>query len=403
MAAPGRVVEGVGYQTLAVYAGGPAPVSPLATAVPDGQGGIVLENELLRVTVLANGALGSVYDQRARREVLEGEGNQLVAYSDRPATFDAWDVDADMELSARRLQAVRPPAVLEAGPVRAAVEVVYRPEGDAGGAVLRQRYLLVAGSPRLDIRTEIQWTGRRTLIKALFPLAVRCAEATFETAYGAVTRPTHRNTSWDQARFEVPAHRWADLSEGGYGVSLLNDGRYGHSAHGNVLSLTLLRSPVYPDPFADEGPHHFTYALYPHSGDWRHGTVDEAAALNSPLLAVWTAGARPPSEGQPQLPPEEVLLAVDSPALQVGSLKLAEEGDGLVVRLYEAHGSRGKARVETGPDLPFRRAETVNVLEEEAAAVPAAGTPAAASASRVGFALTTDYKPYQILTIRLQP
>ncbi|BAS27038.1 alpha-mannosidase [Limnochorda pilosa] len=374
----GAPVQGVGYVSLAVVPGRPAPIAPQVRATEN-----ELENGLLRVQVNRTGALASVYDLRAHREILEGDGNRLVAFSDRPATYDAWDVDEEAFQEGLRLEAEGGPRLVEAGPLRAAIEHTYR----LGGAVLRQRYVLAAGSPRLDIETWIDWTGRRTLLKALFPLAVRAHEATFETAYGAVTRPTHRNTSWDQARFEVPAHRWADLSEGGYGVSLLNDGRYGHSARGNVLGLTLLRSPIHPDPYADEGTHHFTYALYPHEGDWRNGTVAEAESLNAPLVATWT-------DPEGDLPPEFRLLEVGANALRLGAVKLAEDDESLIVRLYEAHGSRGEAAVRGQGPLAFGEAEEVNLLDDAEVRLPVEQAEGA-SLIRIRFL------PYQIRSVKL--
>src|SRR5919202_3689661 len=177
--------------------------------------------------------------------------------------------------------------VVESGPLRAAVRVERRFRGSR----ISQTYVLLAGSRRLDIETLARWHERQVLLRALFPVRVRSHEATFETMYGVVQRPTYRNTSWDVARFEVAAHRFADLSETGYGVALLNNGKYGHSVRDNVLGISLLRSPVHPDPLADEGEHSFTYSLFPHEGDWTGARVaQEAFALNSPLFTVVSSG-----------------------------------------------------------------------------------------------------------------
>ena len=196
--------------------------------------------------------------------------------------------------------------MVETGPHRAAIRVTRR----FRDSTIVQTYRLWANSARLDIATDIDWHERRILLKARFPLAIRSDTATFECAHGVIRRPTHRNTSWDTARFEVAAHRFADLSEHGYGVALLNDGKYGHHALGNELGLSLLRSPAYPDPLADEGRQSFTYALYPHSGDWLTGGVlAEAEDLNQPLLGrpvsaasetSWTAFAGPGLDPRPQ-------------------------------------------------------------------------------------------------------
>jgi alpha-mannosidase len=197
---------------------------------------------------------------------------------------------------------------------------------------------LWAGSPRLEFRTRLDWHDRRWLLKARFPLAVRAPRASFETAFGVVERPTHRNTSWDAARFEVAGHRFADLSEPGYGVALLNDGRYGHHALGSELGLSLLRSPAWPDPLADEGTQDVTYALVPHSGGLVEGGVlMEAEDLNRPLLALPVrAGAQ--GSWRP--------LVMSGLPLGLGTLKALEDGGGLLLRAYEPAGARGAVTIE---------------------------------------------------------
>ena len=211
-------------------------------------------------------------------------------------------------------------------------------------------------------------------------------EATYETLYGVIRRPTHRNTSWDAARYEVSGHRFADLSEPDYGVALLNDAKYGYSAHGNVLTLSLLRSPLYPDPGADEGRHAFTYSLFPHPGDWTEGNVvNEAFALNSPLIAVPAAGGGPQAE-------IDHFLDLDGLPLSLGSLKRAEDGKGSSSASTSRTAIAGAATLRF--PMPVHRIERVNLLEE-----PAEG-PAPVLAED-GRAVHLDVRPFEVVSLRV--
>ena len=307
-----------------------------------------LENAFLRVDVAEDGSLASVVDLRADREVLAGPGNQLWVHPDHPRAWDAWDVDVDYRDQGEAVREVVEREVVEDGPHRAALRVTRRYRD----SLIRQTYRLWSNGARLDIVTHIVWRERQRLLKARFPLAVRAESAVFETAFGVVRRPTHANTSWDAARFEVAAHRFADLSEPGYGVALLNDGRYGHHTLPNELGITLLRSPMHPDPLADEGEHAFTYALYPHLGDWHEGGVlSEAEDLNQPLVARPTSVV--PGVYRP--------LALEGTRLALGALKPAESGDALVLRVYEPSGARGTCRVT--PPTGWRIGGALDLLE----------------------------------------
>ena len=247
-----------------------------------------------------------------------------------------------------------------------------------------QRISLRRNSARLDFDTTVDWKERHTMLKVAFPVDVLAPQATYEIQWGNVQRPTHRNTSWDWARFETCAHKWVDLSEGDYGVSLLNDCKYGHDIHDNVMRITLLRSPTMPDPAADLGTHQFTYSLYPHSGSWDERVQAEAYALNDPIV-VYRAekGAAVKQAGL------EPLVSVSSPNLVVETIKQAEDGDGIVVRLYESHRSRGPAALRFA--FPVKAAWETNLLEETERELEVVG-------NEVRF----DVRPFQILTVKVK-
>jgi len=314
---------------LGVLTGRPAPAS--GVSVSDR----VLENALLRVELGDDGALASVFDKRVGREVLDGRGNQIWAYRDQPRDYDAWDVEGDYQRSGDELVAEAIETV-ETGPQRGALRVTRR----IGASTIAQSVRLWANAARIDFATRFDWRDRRILLKARFPLAIRADHATFECAFGVHRRPTHANTSWDAAKFEVACHRFLDLSEPGYGAALLNDGRYGCHARGSELGLSLLRSPILPDRLADEGEQSLTYSLLPHTGDWIEGGVlAEAEDLNRPLFHHPHAG--PDAIHAP--------LRVTGQPTALGALKPAEDADGLILRLYEPSGARGPITVEPPP------------------------------------------------------
>ncbi len=350
--APDLNVPGLGWRTLeGGHESAPGRRETPDVAVEVAGGRAVLDNGLLRVEIGEDGTLHGVYDVKAGREVLAGRANQLWAYTDKPRNWEAWDVDEGYEAEGEEISGVESVEVTENGPLRASVRVTRRWRG----STIAQTYRLLSGSRRLDVESYVDWRERRVLLRTLFPLAVRSHETTCETMFGALRRPTHHNTPWDATRFEVSAHRFCDLSEPGYGVALLNDGKYGHSAKGNVLGISLLRSPLYPDPFADEGEHRFTYSLFPHQGDWTTaGVAREAFDLNAPLFPVVAQGDA--------LTQRFSLVETEGLELALGSLKLAEEGGGAILRLYEPHGARGESTLRFARRV--ERVERANLLEE---------------------------------------
>lgn len=220
------------------------------------------------------------------------------------------------------------------------------------------------------------------LLKTAFPLDILCKEANYDIQFGNVSRPTHENTTWDQARFEVCAHKWADISEPGYGAALLNDCKYGYDIHDSVLRLTLLKSGIFPNPDADQGEHTFTYALFPHKGDFRTGgVVQEAYDLNCPLFAAAVRGETGHSYS---------FLTIEEENIIADTVKLSEDGDGIIIRMYEAYGMRTKAHItfhKTGADQVME----CTCLEEEKT-----------SLSWENETLVITLKPYEIKTIKLK-
>ena len=303
-----------------------------------------LENEHLVVSIADDGSVMSILHKASGREALSQPAQLWVYPIDKPRNWDAWDIDEDYAAVGAPLD--RPDSVtLDCD----SIQVSYRYRDSR----VRLTYRLDGNGKRLDIGVDLDWHDRKTLLRYLAPARVRSARATFECAYGVVERPTHTNTSWDQAMFEAVAHRFIDISEAGFGLALLNDAKYGHSARGATLGVSLVRAPIYPDPFADEGEQSFTLSLLPHVGGWIEGRVrEEAENLNQPLVIVPSSGLAPASY-QP--------LRIAGHPVAMSGLKRAEDGNGLVLRVYEPAGGRGDVMI----GLPDGwTAKPVNILEE---------------------------------------
>jgi len=320
--------------------------------------------------------------------VAPGEtANRFIAFEDRPLTFEAWDINLYYQDKPYAVDDVTSWRVVEEGPLRGGVEIVRR----YGASTITQRILLYRDAPRIDFPTRVDWREHQTLLKVAFPVTVQSPRATFDIQWGNVERPTHWNTSWDWARFETCAHKWIDLSEGDYGVSLLNDCKYGHDVKGHTMRLTLIKSASYPDPEADQSEHVFSYALLPHAGDWRAGeTVRHAYLFNMPASArLLPETASTGNEPGAVAPAMQSLVATDRTGLVIETVKPAEDGDGLIVRLYDAHGTRGEATLTFA--RPIASAQETNMLEEPLGL-----------ATFDGRALRLAVRPYGIATFRVQ-
>lgn len=331
-------------------------VVPLAAAAagesPFIVGGDTIQTPHATLRCDAAGRIVSLHDQATGRELVAPGGalNTLLLGEDLPATYDNWDVDADQEQKLEPQLELVSRDVVANGPLQLRVRSVHR-IGER--STLRQDMVLHAGSPRIDFETRVDWDERHMLLKAAFPLAVYTDQARHEIQFGHVIRPTHRNLPTDRARFEVCAHKWSDLSEAEFGVALLNDCKYGLSVHGSEFRLSLLKSGTHPDERGDAGRHTFTYALLPHACGFGPQVIRAAYELNLPVTS-----ARCSAEAAPQAS----LLQVAADNVIVESVKRAEDGDGVVVRLYEA----GAARSRVGVTLEGRFSQVweTNLLEE---------------------------------------
>jgi alpha-mannosidase len=358
-----------------------------------------LENAVLRATFAEDGSLASLYDKRLEREILkpDGGGNRLAVYTD---LGDAWDFPMDYAAQQPRLMDLVSAEAEVDGP-QAVLTQTYR----LGHSEVTQRIVLTAGSARLDFVTHIHWREIKSMLRTSFPVAVHAEEATYEIQFGHIRRPTHSNTTWDLAKDEVCAHKWADLSQRDFGVSLLNDSKYGHKIKDGVMDLDLLRSAPYPgdnrhlddevepgEPhpgYTDQSDHEVTYALYVHPGDPIEGdVVQEGYDLNVPLRVTETDAHA--GEG----PSEISFLTLDDPNIVVEAVKQAEDGEDIVIRLYEAGGGTVSTTLDLG--FPAQAVEEVNLMERPVDAPQWALT---MDGNRTQVALT--FRPFEIKTVKV--
>jgi alpha-mannosidase len=348
----------------------------------------VVETPFYRIRFDSKGQLSSLHDKTLRRELIAkgGRANQFQAYKDFPKQWDAWDIDPDYphhHIDLLRFEKLR---IVEQGPIRAQVRFEFRTED---GSKLVQDLFLYHKSRRIDFKTEVTWREKQTLLKVAFPLNVKTHSATYEIQFGALQRTTRPTDPRDKAKYEVPAQQWADLSEQKFGVSLLNDSKYGHDASDSTLRLTLLRSPHYPhaiDPLrmtdervTDQGEHQFTYSLFPHAGDWRNGgSVQRARELNQPVVILPGTAASVPS-----------LFTVSSPNVIVDSVKKAEDSDEVIIRLHEAYGQSLKTTLTFG--VRADAAVECDLLEQEL-------TPVKIAKSK----LPLKFSPSEIKTLKVK-
>ncbi|MDQ0338671.1 alpha-mannosidase [Caldalkalibacillus uzonensis] len=322
------------------------------------------------------GQLVRIYDVEAERDVLapQSKGNLLQVFEDKPLRYDAWDIDLYYQEKVEEVCELKTVKLKAVGPLAA----VIRFEWQYMESTISQDMIVYADHKRIDFATKVDWHEQEKLLKVAFPVNIRATEATYDIQFGNVKRPTHWNTSWDMARFETVGHQWVDLSENGYGVSLLNDCKYGHDVKDNVLRLTLIKSATYPDPQQDQGEHLFTYALFPHEGNWYEGqTVQHAWHLNNPLTFA---------KGKAE---KNMMSMFRSSVtnIMIDAVKKAEDHNKLILRLHEYTGWRGKVCLTS--DLPILSWQEVDLMENPC------------GEKKQGQALEFTINPYEIKTFMI--
>lgn len=338
-----------------------------------------IETPFYRISIDENGLFTSIYDKECDREVLKAgeKGNLLRMYEDKPMHYDCWDID--MYYSEKYWDAEKADKIqwTEEGPVRATLEI----QRTISNSVIKQKIHFYADSRRIDFSTWVDWKEHQHLLKVHFPVNIHSDEATFEVQFGNLKRKIHGNTSWDEARFESCGQKWMDISEGHYGVSLLNDCKYGYSAKDSNIALTLIKSGIEPNKTADQEEHVFTYALYPHKEVWcAAGTVQEAYKLNQP---VYAAAGELKNSGKS-------FISTDKDNIIIETVKPAENGDGMIVRLYDCENSLTKATLTFAEGM-LESVEECNLMEEKEVDIEACGN-----------SFTVSVKPYEIKTYRVR-
>ena len=352
-----------------------------------------MENGYVRLNVdPQTGCITSLFDLRNQTEALAPSeadtggptalacGNLLQAFYDKPKQWDAWNIDSDFEKQHWNLDKADEVKLVEGGPLRAVIRVKKHFQN----STFVQDITMYAGGPRVDVKMQADWHEKHILLKVAFPLSAHSDKATFEIPYGSIERPTTRNTPAEAAKFEVPAQRWADLSDAKHGFSLLNDSKYGYDVKGNVLRLSLLRSPEWPDPHTDEGHHEFTYSLYPHAGTWRDAqTVRRGYELNYKPIAM------PEQKHQGTLASEHSFVHVESDNVVLTAIKQSEDDDYLVLRFYEWMGKEVDVKLQL-PSGALSADET-DLMEKSTADL---------AISKGG--ITVHTKPYEIKTLKVR-
>lgn len=336
-----------------------------------------LETPYYQIKLDESGLFTSIYDKENNREVIQknASANLFRMYEDKPIYYDNWDIDIYYTEKYWNITGIDRMEWTEIGNICAILEI----DRKISNSLIKQKIYFYANNRRIEFKTYVDWKEHQHLLKVHFPVNIHTDEATFDIQFGNIKRKVHTNTSWDMARFESCGQKWVDLSEGHYGVSLLNDCKYGHSVKDGNMAITLIKSGIEPNPSTDQEKHCFTYALYPHYGDWRSGnTVYEASKLNQPAYVV--------NGGIPGM--ERSFASIDKRNIMLETIKEAEDGDGVIIRFYEYENALTKAHVKLG--LNPSSITECNLIEENEQEIPIVEN---------GFDF--EIKPYEIKTYKI--
>ena len=342
----------------------------------------VLESDFMRVVFDENMNIISLYDKEAGRETIENgkTANALIAFEDYPKAYDAWEITNYYTEKSWEISEVEEMCLLPCDGARGGFYVKRIFED----SVIEQKIYLYANEKRLDFDTRIDWKNDHILLKTAFPFDLNADFATYDIQYGNVRRHTHRNTSWDDAKFEVCMHKFADVSEHGFGVSLINDCKYGCDTLGSQIRLTLLKSATEPDPTADKCIHEFSYSVYPHVGDFREaGTIRRAYEFNNPISAERI------SSQKGDLPSRYSFISVDGENAFIETVKKAENGDGIIVRVCEEFNEHTHKTLTFGFDV--EAAFLCDMMENETATLDVKGR-----------SVSIKLKPFEIATLKIK-
>ncbi|MEM1507645.1 MAG: glycoside hydrolase family 38 C-terminal domain-containing protein [Candidatus Bathyarchaeia archaeon] len=315
------------------------------------QDGIMMENEHLSLKIDWNGNISSLRLKREGLEILSAPSNRLVAHLDRPGRWDAWDVTDEFLIHGEDLKIIEKPMVVASGPLVARVDVAR----GIGSSTIRQSIYLYKDSPVVEVKNRITWKGKSLLVKVWFETSLESKRAIYDIPYGVIERSSLRETSWERARFEVPAVRWAELYDDRAGLAIISPSRHGYSAVENRIALSLIRSPVHPNPWSDLGEFETTYYIYPHVGDYSEANVSKV--VQEKLFGLKVV------EDVESAEQEVSLLSIEPEAIVFGAFKKSEDGQGYVIRLFNPH--RETKQVAMRFTVPLSKAIETNIIETE--------------------------------------